>query len=191
VGSVPIGYDVTMNGPALPIFELFPEIKQLGAEKLQSLCNAWLPTPVAKEFALTMLQVVTVDDKLSLAFDFGLTHDVQDGESYYFPTDELLLFIADNAGLTPAVKAELVRKIIAGRRAGGPDVYRRFVIHPGPKLPLFITCKNSECLNVMQTQFTAYRNEKTTDMEPEEIECPRCRHKFTLSAGDFHFEPGA
>ena len=169
--------------PGLAVIEAFPEIQRLGQATIQRLCDAWIMTPLAREFAVSKL---VVDDKLRLTFQFQVTHKVQDGEALYFPTDELLLYIVDN-GFSGDVERDTVkRRIVAARERGGPDVFRRLKVQAGPKLPQFLTCK--KCGNVMQTQVTAFRSEKSR-FEPEEIECPRCHHVFTIDGRELHFEP--
>jgi len=49
----------------LRVFESFPEIRNLGRDRLQSLCDDWRATPVAREFAVSAL---TVDDSARVGF---------------------------------------------------------------------------------------------------------------------------
>lgn len=137
----------------LPILQLFPEIERLGQPRLQEICNRWLQTPIAKEFAVTEL-LVEDDGQLWLSFQCKMTHRIQSGEEYYFPMDELLTFIVDQ-GVAES-EQESAKARIRNARKNGPDVYRKFRINPGPKLPLFVTCPH--CGNVLQTQFLAYRS---------------------------------
>jgi predicted RNA-binding Zn-ribbon protein involved in translation (DUF1610 family) len=173
------------NASGLAIFDTFPEIKRLGKSAVQRLCDAWLATPLAREFAVSTL---TVDDNLLLSFECQLTHRFQDGEAYYFPVDRLLHYIADNGVSDSAEREKVERRIASAREQGGPDVFRRFKIHTGPKLPLFVTCEN--CGNVMQTQWSAYRCEKVR-IENGEVECTKCGHVFPIDGSELHFEPGS
>jgi len=100
--------------------------------------------------------------------------------------DELLLYVAEHGVTDPSERETLKGRIVNARRRGGPDLYRRLLLRPGPKLPLFVTCKH--CGNVMVTNMTAYRV-KRIRFEPEEIGCPRCGQSFVTDGSDFHFGP--
>jgi predicted RNA-binding Zn-ribbon protein involved in translation (DUF1610 family) len=168
---------------ALAIFRVFPEIERLGRPTLQRLCDSWLSTPIAKEFAVSSLDV---DEKLLLRFQCQLTHKVIEGEAYYFPIDRLLFFIADN-GISDVAEREAVkRRITAARGHAGPDEFSRFKINPGPKRSLFLTCPH--CGDVMQTQYMAYRSQPIR-FDREEIECPECHRVYTTDGSELHFEP--
>ncbi len=175
----------------MPVLKVFPEIKALGKHRLQELCDAFRVTYVAREFAITKLNVQTIDGDLSLDFMCELTHTFKLDEEYYFPMDELLYFIADH-GIEDEAKRESVKsRIQLARQKVGPDTYRRFTLKPGPKLPLFLTCKNSTCQNLMQTQLTAYRCERVEMEYIEPIACPRCGQESQFTDKDFHFGPNA
>jgi hypothetical protein len=167
----------------LAVFEVFPEIERLGEATLQRLCDDWKATAIAKEFAVSYL---AVDDKLRLYFQCELNHELQNGEVYYFPIDRLLIYIAEN-GISDVNERETAKlRISAARERGGPDVFSRFKLNPGSKMPLFITCSN--CSEVLQTQYTAYRCQKIR-FEREEIECPVCHKLISTNGSEFHFEP--
>jgi predicted RNA-binding Zn-ribbon protein involved in translation (DUF1610 family) len=170
------------DNSGLEIFNVFPEIARLGKRALQDLCDSWLSTAIAREFAVSSL---SVDDDLSLYPQFQFTHKIKPGEAYHFPMDRLLFFIADNGIVDVAERETVKRRIIAAREAG-PDVFTKLKINPGPKRPLFLTCPN--CGNVMQTQYTAYRCEQIR-FDREEIECPRCHRPFPTDGSELHFEP--
>jgi|GEM_PF-5988534 len=167
----------------LKVLQVFPEIEALGKAAIQRICDDWLQTPLAKEFAVSMLEVDEVDQRLLLSFQCKLTHTIRRGEEYYFPMDELLTFIVEKG--VADNERDLAKERIQNARQRSPDVYRKFRIDSGPKLPLFITCKH--CDKVLQTQFFAYRNE-VISFEPEEIECPACNKIFTIDGTELHFE---
>ncbi|MGV3608929.1 MAG: hypothetical protein ACO1RA_21170 [Planctomycetaceae bacterium] len=167
------------------VFEVFPEFKALGAAKLQSLCDKWRVTPLAREFAVASLTVDVIDGSFLLSFVLELNHNFSGGDEYHFPMDELLFYVADN-GVADRGQRESLKKRIKTVRRAAPDVYRRFILQPGPKLPLFVTCKN--CGNLMQTNMEAYRVEQIR-FEPESIVCPRCKQSFVSDGSDFHFGP--
>jgi hypothetical protein len=171
-----------------PVFDVYTEFKRLGQNKLQELCDSWVSSPLAREFAVSKLTVETVSGRLCLSPQMKMTHTVRNGEAYYFPTDELLLYVADKTIDDLAERDAVKARVVANRQRCGPDVYRRFILQPGPKLPIFITCKNPNCRNVIVTQLTAYRCEQQEwDLEP--IECPRCKQSFKYDGSDFHFGP--
>lgn len=171
-----------------PIFDAYPEFKRLGQDKLQALCDRWMCSPIAREFAVSKVTVELANGRLCFSPEMKMTHAVENGEAYYFPTDELLFYVAGNA-IDDSAERDLVKsRIVANRQRCGPEVYRRFILRPGPKLPIFITCKNPDCRNVMITQLTAYRCERQEwDLEP--IECLRCHQSFKYDGSDFHFGP--
>lgn len=67
-------------------------------------------------------------------------------------------------------------------------MFRRFKIKLGQKEPLFLTCKNSDCNNIMMTQFRAYRAERGL-WGPSLEECPRCKETHNYGQNDLHFGP--
>ncbi len=172
----------------IPILNLFAEIKSLGHERLQELCNQFVQTPIAREFAISELFIAESDGKLTLIPSFSLTHSLQDREAIYLPTDQLLYFIVDNGITDEQLRLNLKHRIQGARQTVGPDVYRRFAANRGEKLPLFLTCKNPACGNLMQTQLTAYRCE-TSEWNLEPILCPRCHQIYRCDGSDLHFGP--
>lgn len=175
----------------LPVFNVFPEIKHLGEQRLQQLCDRFGESYVGREFAISQLEVADENGELQLTFECHLTHEIKAGEDYHFPMDELLRFIADN-GIADESKRETGKqRIQSARQKGGPDVYRRFKLNPGPKLPLFLTCKNPTCGNVMKTQLTAYRCERQEWEYIEPITCPRCNRESQFTDQALHFGPNA
>jgi hypothetical protein len=183
------GYNATTpDFQAIDIFNHFTETKSLGAARLQSICDNWLTTSIAKEFAIESIKVVEVESKIEFIFATNFTHTVEDREEYFFPMDELLLYIADHAVGSDDQKAAFKKAIVAKRRAGGPDVYRRFMVNLGPKLPLFLVCKNPQCAFPMMTQFCAHKCE-TFKWGPVEVECVRCHARHHYDQGDLQFRP--
>lgn len=100
----------------LSVFVGFPEIELLGQAAIQQLCDSWLSTVIAKEFAVSSLEVT---DNLSLLPQFQFTHTIENREAYQFPVDRLLFFIADNGVADAAERETLKARITAARRAGG------------------------------------------------------------------------
>jgi hypothetical protein len=171
----------------MPVLNEFPEIKALGERRLQELCDDFRSTYVAKEFAIVKLFVQTIEGDLSLDFTCELTHEFKPGEEYYFPMDELLRFIADHGIDNETERESTKARIQSARQRGGPEVYRRFRLNPGPRLPLFLTCKNPDCQNVMQTQLRAYRCERVEMEYIEPITCPHCKQESQFTDKDLHF----
>jgi hypothetical protein len=170
----------------LEVFEAFPEIAELGESRINELCQAFLQTPVAKEFAVSALRAFENNGSLLMTFSVDLPHAIRDGENYFFPIDQLLRYIADQ-GVDPEKRSRLKDRI-SNIRKHYPNVFRRFKINPGPKLPLFLSCKNALCGCVMMTQFRAYRSERG-QWGPSSVECPRCHSLYEYDQNDLHFEP--
>lgn len=171
------------------VLQAFPELEQLGQAKLQRLSDDWIATAIAREFAVSALEVHEEANKLLLPFEAQVTYRVQNHDDYYFPMDELLTFIAEHGIANLEMKDAAKARIRRARQDGGPDVFRRFKVYMGPKLPLFVTCQNAACGEVLQTPFSAYRAEKL-QFDAEEIECPACRTSFVIDGDALHFEPG-
>jgi hypothetical protein len=171
-----------MMSEQVNVFHSFPEIAAIGRAALQALCDTWKQTPIAREFAVTEL---TVTEALDLDFVCQMNHQVQNGEAYYFPMDELLFFIAEH-GEFDLIDRERLRARIVRAREAGPDVFRRFRVRLGERLPLFVTCPG--CHNTMQTQLSAHRNE-TIEMYKEVLHCIRGHQPFQITGSDFHFGP--
>jgi hypothetical protein len=75
------------DSPTMPMFSNMPETASLAPGELQGICDAWVATPTAREFAVT--QIVVYPD-LSHSFSLNLTHAVQASEEYFFPIDDFL-----------------------------------------------------------------------------------------------------
>jgi hypothetical protein len=116
-----------------PVFDDYPEFKRLGQDTLQELCDRWISSPLAREFAVSKVAVESVNGRLGFSPVMKMTHAVENGEAYYFPTDELLFYVADNGIDDPSERDAVKAKVVANRKRYGPDVYRRFVLKPGPK----------------------------------------------------------
>jgi hypothetical protein len=173
----------------MPVLNTFPAIKQLGEQRLQELCDEFRSGYVARAFAISRLDLRTTGGELSLDFACELTHAVKPNEAYCFPMDELLRFIADNGIADESKREDTKARIRNARERGGPEVYRQFRINPGPKLPLFLTCKTPTCGNMMMTQLTAYRCERQEWDSIDPITCPRCQQTHTYTDADLHFGP--
>ena len=170
------------------VLEVFPEIRALGEARLQQICNEWLETPIAKEFAVSSVNVRTKHSKLRLTFRCDVTHKVQDREEYWFPMDKLLFYIADRGVQSEVDRKRVKARIVSARQRGGPEVYQRFVVNLGPELPLFLTCKNPECRNLMMTQFRGRKCERAI-WGPSPVKCPRCQGEYEYDQDDLHFGP--
>jgi uncharacterized protein YbaR (Trm112 family) len=170
----------------MKIFEVFPEIKAIGQNILQQLCTEWLKTAVAQEFGVSDLKVVEVDGKLALYPSFCMTHNLQEKEEIYLPTERLLYYIADH-GIQDNVVKTKVKSLIAVKTKKHPNVYRKFIVNLGEKKPLFLTCKTLGCGNIMQTQYEAYKSQTLT-IKNGRFTCPRCKQTHSIEDGDLWYQ---
>ena len=173
-----------VRGPE--VFEAFPDIKALGKERLQALCDEWLGKPTAKEFAVAELFVMEEHGKLTMSFRVEVTHKLKDREEYHFPMDSLLNYIADHGIESEADREQVKADIVSKRQEVGSDVYQRFLTDLGPELAVFLTCKNPSCQDLMMTQFKGRKCETVT-WGPEQVECPCCHEIYEYDQDDMHF----
>lgn len=160
----------------MDLLRCFSQLSELGKDRLQELCDGWLTTPMAREASVTM---VLVGDDLS--FDFATTffHSFHGNETYHFPADDLLHYLAEN-GVEDAKRAELVSDIAAKRKAGGVEVYQRFDVRTET---LYLTCKTPGCGNIMQDKLPRGARPSFTG------ECPRCGSAHKYCRDDYRKEP--
>ena len=174
-----------MSGGSLLVFELYPELKALGRERLLELCDAWISAPIAREAAVSMLLVGADGEVMTLDLGFTMTHQVHDGEEFMFPMDALLHFIVDRAIDSPADREQLKRDI-ARDRARDPDTFRRFRLNLGPKLLLNVVCKHPPCQSVIGTGLSAYKSQSLS-WGPAELACPVCGESARYDQTDLFF----
>ena len=96
----------------LKVLSLFPHLRKLGVPYLHNLCQSWLSTPIAEEFGVTDLSVESADDgRPLLSFSITLRHHVRNHEEYYFPMDEILLFLVNEAPYRTGPRKKQKRKL--------------------------------------------------------------------------------
>ena len=179
------------GGKGLLVLNVFAAIKGLGERRLQELCDNFRSGYLAREFAISRLEVRTVKGQLSLEFAAEVTHSVKARDEYFFPTDELLGYIVDQGIADDAERKQTKAQIKAARERNGPNACRRFVIPTGPKFPLFIRCKKLACGNLMLTDLTAYRCERIESWRVDPMTCARCKQTRSYSGADLHFGPSS
>ena len=117
----------TPQSPGFDLFAAYPEFRNLGRERLQSLCRQWLSSPVAREAWVTDIHV---GEDYFIAFKANIGQAIAHGEVYHFPADDLLRFLAESSANKQEQKA-ILERISVKRRTVGSTVYQRFsVSHP-------------------------------------------------------------
>jgi len=164
----------------MDVFRCYPEICALGQRRLQELCDEWVSTPVAKEF---MVGAVRVGADLRIKCDVAVSHSVENGEIFHFPVDDLLRFVTINGLEGAELRAKVLGEISARRKTAGPRAYQRFRLKAQP---LFVTCKNPTCDNVMQHNVPV--GSRMTNL-PVRAQCPRCEQIYEYHEQDFRLEP--
>lgn len=106
------------------LFSAYPEIRELGRDRLQAMCSEWITTPVARE---TGVIEVRVTEELALTIRAALGDSPKADEVYHFPADHLLRFIAEN-GVASQERDDLLVRIEDNRRRVGVEVYQRFLL---------------------------------------------------------------
>lgn len=106
------------------LFSAYPEIRELGRDRLQAICDEWIITPVARE---TGVIEVGITKELAFTFRAGIGSAPKADEVYHFPADDLLRFIAENS-VAPKEKNALLARIVAIRRKLGVEFCQRFLL---------------------------------------------------------------
>jgi len=173
----------------LSILDTFPELTALGRDRVQELSNQWVLTPKAKEFAVTEVFIAAKGAKLVLGFSVTVSHDYSEGEDYFFPMDDLLGFIIKHGIASEEQRGTLQTRLRQARLRGGRDVFQRFrIANVGPKLALFLECKNPECKRPLRTQYRKHERDVIREWKAT-VDCPRCGKTYDYNQKDVHFRP--
>ena len=115
--EAPVSQNIALN-----VFGDFPELTAIGREALQTHCDAWLRTSVARQ---SRIKEVTIGQQGSTLFiaNVGMESppDVQAGEILYFPLDYLLNYLIEHGAPSDA-QDRLKAIVVIKRFSGGPGL---------------------------------------------------------------------
>ena len=128
-----------------------PELQAMGVARLQALCDQWIRTPQAKEFAVEKVSVSVLNGEIVGGWLIRTDATYEAGEVVRFPADHLLLFLVEHGIESNQERACISERIRRGF-AVYPKVLREYVIKPGSNLPLLLRCK--KCGQIMKTDIS-------------------------------------
>lgn len=185
--SGPMAANPPWRSGSMDVFADFPELAAIGLEGLQTHCNEWLKTSIARQSRTKLLTIGQDGSKLIISnLAMECPPDIQGGETLYFPFDHLLNFLIER--IAPPDQQQRLKATVAAKRFnGGLAPYQHFVV--APKMPLGLKCKNPACGELLQTQLLGYHGQPfITDIEP--AICPKCGVSSSYEAKDFFVLPG-
>lgn len=114
-----------LTSPKFNLLGAYLELRQLGRTRLQSLCNEWLATSEALD---AKVLTITIANDFTVTFQAAIGRNL--GQEYHFPADGLLCFLVEQGIESTPMKESLLTRIAAHRKAGGVEVYQRFLLPP-------------------------------------------------------------
>jgi len=154
----------------------FPELRSLGKQRIQELCDLWLDRPEAKEFGLAGVQVT--DDVLNLHPKFEVYPTGYDkGEPIFFPFDRVIKFIIEH-GCKPEDQHTLKNRLAALRAKVGPNLFQRFNVNVQAYT---IALRCPACNHGIKTQWRVFEGQEFRVPEDAGATCPACKLDFDIT----------
>jgi len=170
----------------MDLLDSFTDLKVLGALRLNELASKWLATPRAREHAVKWIVIKEIAGKISLSFGISISHAVKNGETYIFPFDDLVNYLAEY-GITSGKKRDhlLTRYKEAMKRF--PKVGRHFTIN-FKECRLWLACKTPGCHTMLKTEYTLPENAKFS-WDGGTAKCKRCGQAHRYEQADLFILP--
>ncbi len=162
------------------ILEPFPEIRELGADRLRQICDEWCRGPVASEFGIVGINVSPDCTKLGPILQLSASN-YNRGDQVHFPVDRIVNYIIDQT-FPEAEGAILKARLSDLRKKAGPFVFQRFVV----SIDAFnMATRCPSCSHGLISQHRIFRGQQFNVDPMDPIACPRCGSEFTPQSKDF------
>ena len=158
--------------------EPFPEVRSLGRNRIQGLCDEWCNGPQAKEFGVSAIQVDGECLGLSPVFLVD-AKGFDKGETLHFPFDRVLGFIIDQ-GCPEPQWAALKERLRALRQKVGPYLFQRYKVN---RQAFTMALRCPACSHLLLTDIRVFEGQPVQWTGNEECTCPRCSVEFAVQPG--------
>lgn len=155
--------------------EPFPEVRSLGCQRIQELCDDWCSSPQAKECGVSSIQVAADCSSLNPVF-FVDAQNYDKGDSLHFPFDRLLEYIIEN-GCLEEIKKELNQRLRTLRSKVGPRIFQRYSVNRRG-FTLALRCPN--CTHLLLTNIRFFEGQAIPWTGREACTCPKCKTDIAL-----------